>query len=124
MDWFFHTRVWREMHQQRGGDTGVDNEIAKQGFESMGAWILGRNMFGPVRGHWPDDNWKGWWGSRPFTGTDEGRNDISFRSMKCTSRFGRYCSVPESHCSPGSICASWATHAHGMQRESVRCMCS
>src|SRR3954469_19459002 len=65
MDWFFHTRVWREMHQQPGGDTGVDNEIAKQGFENMGAWILGRNMFGPVRGAWPDDNWKGWWGDEP-----------------------------------------------------------
>src|SRR4051794_31352899 len=65
MDWFFDTRVWREMHQQPGGDTGVDNEIAKQGFENMGAWILGRNMFGPVRGPWPDDAWKGWWGDEP-----------------------------------------------------------
>ena len=65
MDWFFHTRVWREMHQQPGGDTGVDNEIAKQGFENMGAWILGRNMFGPVRGPWPDNDWKGWWGDEP-----------------------------------------------------------
>lgn len=65
MDWFFHTRVWREMHQQPGGDTGVDNEIAKQGFEHVGAWILGRNMFGPVRGPWPDDHWKGWWGDEP-----------------------------------------------------------
>src|SRR5436305_4456522 len=65
MDWFFHTRVWREMHQQPGGDTGVDNEIAKQGFENMGAWILGRNMFGPVRGPWSDDHWKGWWGDEP-----------------------------------------------------------
>ena len=67
MDWFFHTRVWREMHQQPGGDSGVDNEIAKQGFENMGAWILGRNMFGPVRGPWPDDNWNGWWGMRHRT---------------------------------------------------------
>src|SRR5436309_16054575 len=65
MDWFFHTRVWREMHGQPGGDTGVDNEIAKQGFENMGAWILGRNMFGPVRGPWPDESWKGWWGVNP-----------------------------------------------------------
>jgi hypothetical protein len=61
-------RVWRDMHGQAGGDTGVDNEIAKQGFENMGAWILGRNMFGPVRGPWPDDNWKGWWGDDPSTG--------------------------------------------------------
>jgi dihydrofolate reductase len=65
MDWFFHTRVWREMHQQPGGDTGVDNDIAKEGFENMGAWILGRNMFGPIRGAWPDDHWKGWWGDEP-----------------------------------------------------------
>jgi len=65
MEWFFHTRVWREMHGQPGGDTGVDNEIARQGFENMGAWILGRNMFGPIRGPWPDDGWKGWWGDEP-----------------------------------------------------------
>src|ERR1041384_1005827 len=65
MDWFFHTRVWREMHGQPDGDTGVDNDIAKLGFEDMGAWILGRNMFGPVRGPWPDDSWKGWWGDEP-----------------------------------------------------------
>jgi len=65
MDWFFHTHVWREMHQQPGGDTGVDNDIAKEGFENMGAWILGRNMFGPIRGAWPDDHWKGWWGDEP-----------------------------------------------------------
>jgi dihydrofolate reductase len=65
MDWFFHTRVWREMHDQPGGDTGVDNEIAKQGFENMGAWILGRNMFGPIRGPWTGDEWKGWWGDEP-----------------------------------------------------------
>jgi dihydrofolate reductase len=65
MDWFFHTRVWREMHGQPGGDTGVDNEIAKQGFENMGAWILGRNMFGPIRGPWTGDEWKGWWGDEP-----------------------------------------------------------
>ena len=65
MDWFFHTRVWREMHGQPDGETGVDNEIAKQGFENIGAWILGRNMFGPVRGPWPDESWKGWWGEEP-----------------------------------------------------------
>jgi dihydrofolate reductase len=65
MDWFFHTRVWREMHGQPGGDTGVDDETAKRGFENVGAWILGRNMFGPVRGPWPDENWKGWWGDEP-----------------------------------------------------------
>jgi dihydrofolate reductase len=65
MEWFFHTRVWREMHGQEGGETGVDNGMAEQGFEGIGAWILGRNMFGPVRGPWPDESWKGWWGEEP-----------------------------------------------------------
>ncbi|MFN2643893.1 MAG: dihydrofolate reductase family protein [Burkholderiales bacterium] len=65
MEWFVHTRVWREMHGQPGGDTGRDNEVAAQGFSGIGAWILGRNMFGPVRGPWPDDSWKGWWGEEP-----------------------------------------------------------
>ena len=65
MEWFFHTRFWRQMQGEDGGETGVDNEIAEQGFDGIGAWILGRNMFGPVRGPWPDDSWKGWWGDEP-----------------------------------------------------------
>ncbi|HEY0335845.1 MAG TPA: dihydrofolate reductase family protein, partial [Burkholderiales bacterium] len=65
MEWFFHTRVWRKMHGHDDGETGVDNGIAEQGFAGIGAWILGRNMFGPVRGPWPDDSWKGWWGDEP-----------------------------------------------------------
>lgn len=65
MEWFFHTRVWRQMHGGEGGETGVDNGMAEQGFAGIGAWILGRNMFGPVRGPWPDDSWKGWWGDEP-----------------------------------------------------------
>jgi dihydrofolate reductase len=65
MDWFVHTRVWRRMHGEAGGDTGVDDEIAGRGFAGFGAWILGRNMFGPVRGPWPDESWKGWWGDEP-----------------------------------------------------------
>ncbi|WP_243040443.1 dihydrofolate reductase family protein [Dyella sedimenti] len=65
MEWFFHTRAWRRMHGQEGGETGVDNAMAEQGFEGIGAWILGRHMFGPVRGPWPDDSWKGWWGEEP-----------------------------------------------------------
>ena len=65
MEWFFQARFWRNMHSLDGGDTGVDNEIAEQGFAGIGAWILGRNMFGPVRGPWPDDSWKGWWGGEP-----------------------------------------------------------
>ncbi len=65
MEWFFHTRLWRRMHGQEDGDTGIDNEFAELGFSGIGAWILGRNMFGPVRGPWPDDSWKGWWGDEP-----------------------------------------------------------
>lgn len=65
MEWFFHTRFWRQMHGEADGETGIDNEIAEQGFANFGAWILGRNMFGPVRGPWPDDSWKGWWGEEP-----------------------------------------------------------
>jgi dihydrofolate reductase len=65
MEWFFATRIWREMHGQGEGETGVDNAMAEQGFEGIGAWILGRNMFGPVRGPWPDDSWQGWWGDEP-----------------------------------------------------------
>ena len=64
-DWFFHTRTWQRMHGNEGGETGADNEVAAQGFAEIGAWILGRNRFGPVRGPWPDDSWKGWWGDEP-----------------------------------------------------------
>ncbi len=65
MEWFFRTRVWQRMHGQDGGETGVDNSMAERGFTGIGAWILGRNMFGPIRGPWPDDSWKGWWGDEP-----------------------------------------------------------
>ena len=65
MEWFFNTRVWRRMHGHEDGETGVDNGIAEQAFAGIGAWILGRNMFGPVRGPWPDESWKGWWGDNP-----------------------------------------------------------
>ena len=65
MEWFFPTRVFQRMHGSGDGETGVDNAMAEAGFENVGAWILGRNMFGPVRGPWPDDSWKGWWGDEP-----------------------------------------------------------
>ena len=65
MEWFLPTKVWRSMQGQDGGETGVDNAMAARGFENIGAWILGRNMFGPVRGPWPDHDWKGWWGANP-----------------------------------------------------------
>src|SRR5436190_16214699 len=64
-EWFFATRTWREMHGKNGGSTDVDDEWAKRGMENVGAWILGRNMFGPIRGPWPDEAWQGWWGDTP-----------------------------------------------------------
>jgi len=66
MEWFFPTRFFRRMHKNADdGETGVDNEVAERGFDNIGSWILGRNMFGPVRGPWPDEQWKGWWGEEP-----------------------------------------------------------
>ncbi|HEX5124931.1 MAG TPA: dihydrofolate reductase family protein [Rhodanobacteraceae bacterium] len=65
MEWFFPTDFWRRMQGLGEGERGVDNQMAEKGFENLGAWILGRNMFGPVRGDWPDDSWKGWWGDEP-----------------------------------------------------------
>jgi dihydrofolate reductase len=63
--WQFATRAHHEMHGQDGGATGTDNDLVLRGFDGIGAWIIGRNMFGPVRGPWPDDAWKGWWGDTP-----------------------------------------------------------
>lgn len=63
--WFFSTRTFQRMHGGDGGATGVDDDFAARGFANIGVWILGRNMFGPVRGSWPDDTWKGWWGENP-----------------------------------------------------------
>jgi dihydrofolate reductase len=64
-EWLFPTRTWSRMHGTEGGETGADDDVAAQAFENIGAWILGRNMFGPVRGPWPDESWKGWWGDEP-----------------------------------------------------------
>lgn len=63
--WFFPTRAFRQMHGKDGGETGLDDRFAQRAMEGFGAFILGRNMFGPVRGEWPDDQWKGWWGDNP-----------------------------------------------------------
>ncbi len=63
--WVFPTRTFQRLHGQGEGTTGVDDRFAERGFENLGAWILGRNMFGPIRGPWPDDAWKGWWGEEP-----------------------------------------------------------
>jgi dihydrofolate reductase len=63
--WFVPTRTFQKMIGHDGGTTGVDDDFAARGLDRIGAWILGRNMFGPIRGAWPDDNWKGWWGDTP-----------------------------------------------------------
>jgi dihydrofolate reductase len=63
--WFYPTRSFQQMVGGEGGSTGVDDQFARRSFEGVGAWILGRNMFGPVRGAWPDEHWKGWWGDNP-----------------------------------------------------------
>jgi dihydrofolate reductase len=64
-EWFFPTRVFQKMQGNADGTTGIDNDFAERGMAGIGAWILGRNMFGPIRGAWPDDQWKGWWGEDP-----------------------------------------------------------
>ena len=64
--WLFPTRTFQQkLFGADGGTTGVDDDFAQRGFRNVGAWILGRNMFGPVRGPWLDDEWKGWWGENP-----------------------------------------------------------
>lgn len=74
MEWFFPTRTFQSLHNvnapdhplaEKGGDTDVDEKFAARSFEKIGAWIMGRNMFGPIRGPWLDDAWKGWWGDNP-----------------------------------------------------------
>ena len=64
-EWAFATSTFRRMFGQEGGSTGPDEDFAARSFENIGAWILGRNMFGPIRGRWPDETWKGWWGPNP-----------------------------------------------------------
>ena len=77
MDWFFPTRTFQRMHNrglvnapdqlvgQERGEIGVDEDFAARSFDKIGAWIIGRNMFGPLRGPWPNEEWKGWWGNNP-----------------------------------------------------------
>jgi dihydrofolate reductase len=63
--WMYPTKMFHKMIGKKGGTEGVDNDFAEKSLENLGAWIMGRNMFGPVRGPWPDDAWKGWWGEEP-----------------------------------------------------------
>jgi len=64
-DWLVSSRTFKRMQGLEGGETGIDEDFAARGMSGVGAWILGRNMFGPIRGPWPDDTWRGWWGKNP-----------------------------------------------------------
>jgi dihydrofolate reductase len=84
-EWAFATRTFQKMFGKEGGASGVDDDFVARGFENVGAWILGRNMFGPVHGPWPDESWKGWWGDNPpyhtpvFVLTTHPRDSIPMR---------------------------------------------
>lgn len=84
-DWMFATRTFQALHGGEGGSTDTDDAIAAKSFENVGAWILGRNMFGPIRGAWPDDSWQGWWGDEPpyhvpvFVLTHHGRPSLEMK---------------------------------------------
>lgn len=83
--WFFPTRVFQKMYGKEEGTVGVDNDFAEKSFENIGAWIMGRNMFGPIRGPWPDKEWTGWWGENPpyhvpvFVLTNHARETITMK---------------------------------------------
>lgn len=64
-EWMFPTKMFQKMMRKEGGTEGTDNDFAEKSMENLGAWIMGRNMFGPIRGPWPNDEWKGWWGEEP-----------------------------------------------------------
>lgn len=65
-EWVFPTKMFSAMRKSEDpGETGIDNDFAERSMANLGAWVMGRNMFGPVRGPWPDDSWKGWWGPNP-----------------------------------------------------------
>jgi dihydrofolate reductase len=83
--WFFPTKVFQKMYGKEEGTDGIDNDYAERSFDKLGAWIMGRNMFGPVRGPWPNDEWKGWWGENPpyhvpvFVLTNHARESITMQ---------------------------------------------
>jgi dihydrofolate reductase len=84
-EWVWETKFGRERNGQEGGDEGIDHEFAVESFEGIGAWIMGRNMFGPIRGAWDNDEWEGWWGDEPpyhcsvFVLTHHARAPISMK---------------------------------------------
>jgi len=83
--WAWPTRTMQRLFGNEGGATGIDDDFAARGFDNIGAWILGRNMFGPIRGAWPDEAWQGWWGDEPpyhcpvFVLTHHARAPIAMR---------------------------------------------
>ncbi|WP_254509494.1 dihydrofolate reductase family protein [Anatilimnocola floriformis] len=64
-NWLVSSRTFQQILGKEGGDSGIDNDFAARSMSGIGAWILGRNMFGPIRGEWPDESWRGWWGNNP-----------------------------------------------------------
>lgn len=83
--WVFPTRMFQSMYGKGEGTVGIDNDFAEKSFENIGAWIMGRNMFGPIRGPWENDEWKGWWGENPpyhvpvFVLTNHAREPLSMK---------------------------------------------
>lgn len=84
-EWIFPTRMFQKMMGKEDGTQGADNDFADRSFENIGAWIMGRNMFGPIRGPWQDNEWKGWWGDNPpyhvpvFVLTNHARESVSMK---------------------------------------------
>lgn len=84
-EWFIPTKMFQRMMNKEEGTEGTDNDFAEKSFENIGAWIMGRNMFGPIRGPWPNDEWKGWWGDTPpyhvpvFVLTNHAREPINMK---------------------------------------------
>jgi dihydrofolate reductase len=84
-EWLFPTRMFQKMYGKEEGTEGTDNDFAEKSFENIGAWIMGRNMFGPIRGPWPNEEWKGWWGENPpyhvpvFVLTNHLRESVSMK---------------------------------------------
>lgn len=84
-EWIFPTKMFQKIYGKGEGTEGVDNDFAEKSFENLGAWIMGRNMFGPIRGSWPNDDWKGWWGENPpyhvpiFVLTNHARESVTMK---------------------------------------------
>jgi dihydrofolate reductase len=137
-EWVLPTRFFqKKLFNKDGGTTGPDNDFAVRGFENIGAWILGRNMFGPVRGRWPDDSWKGWWGDEPPYHCDvfvlthharpplemKGGGNICTRALSTSSilRFRLSCSDRAKACLRTSTCRVSATSRPSMSQPPTRC---